>query len=204
MRSNSTWLRCKTIDLNRNSTCWNIKQNGNKETNECKRVKKVNLVHKQCKFDIFNGNSDAHDCELCSHTHIVHFHLCTCNSLTNQLMHRMTGRRQHIYIEYMYADEERKKNWPDFNAFLLTFEMLYVNVSATHFTFVFFFRQQKLITSHHKCVVRSYINHTGGKKCIDVDFCFCFTRAIGTHNIKNGYSKFQCMLCQLWSNIQFA
>lgn len=146
MRSNSTWLRCKTIDLNRNSTCWNIKQNGNKETNECKRVKKVNLVHKQCKFDIFNGNSDAHDCELCSHTHIVHFHLCTCNSLTNQLMHRMTGRRQHIYIEYMYADEERKKNWPDFNAFLLTFEMLYVNVSATHFTFVFFFSSTK---THH-------------------------------------------------------
>lgn len=62
------WLRCKTIDLNHNSTCWNIKQNGNKETNEQTNEKKlqqthshtdthtnVNLVHKQCKFDIFTG-----------------------------------------------------------------------------------------------------------------------------------------------------
>lgn len=61
MRSNNTWLRCKTIDLNRNSTCWNIKQNGNKETNvnmknrKNSQQKKQNLVHKQCKFNIFNG-----------------------------------------------------------------------------------------------------------------------------------------------------
>lgn len=139
MRSNSTWLRCKTIDLNRNSTCWNIKQNGNKETNECKRIKKVNLVHKQCKFDIFNGNSDAHDCELCSHTHIVLFHLRTCNSLTNQLMHRMTGRRQHIYIEYMYADEERKKTGQILMHFCLHSKCYTLTLAPLTSRFCFFF-----------------------------------------------------------------
>lgn len=62
MRSNSTWLWCKTIDLNRNSTCWNIKQNGNKATNECEE-KNENLAHKQCKFDRCNGIR-MYDCKL--------------------------------------------------------------------------------------------------------------------------------------------
>lgn len=70
MRSNNTWLRCKTIDLNRNSTCWNIKQNGNKETKceyeeQKKEPTKNKTKHSTQTMQIqYIQRIQMHDCEI--------------------------------------------------------------------------------------------------------------------------------------------
>lgn len=94
IRSNSIWLRCKTIDLNRNSTCWNIKQNGNKETNE------QTNEQKKC-----NTHTHTHGCKSCSQTmQIRYIHWIQPEPMSLAASHKRYCTLQFTFCIFRYTE----------------------------------------------------------------------------------------------------